>query len=89
MKRAMLVYQAGIANVFQVRSANLSDYGRSAKRLIQSDFSHCAHFAQGLKAAGVIVHTAGCNQAGDIANAHWTQNLQDLPFSDKFIIVES
>jgi hypothetical protein len=84
LKYAVLVYQAGIANVFGVRCLNLDDYGREAQRLMQSDFRSCEHFARGLGAAGVIVRSAHCNQAGDIVNAHWSDDLDDAPFSDKF-----
>ena len=84
MKKAMLVYQAGIANVFEVACFNMADYGREARRLIQADFRTCEAFAQGLAAAGVKVATAACNQAGDIAGARWSQDLDAQPFSDKF-----
>lgn len=79
---AALVYQAGIANVFEVQSGNLSDFGRDAKRLLQSDFKTCAAFARGLAAAGVNVYTASCNKAGDIVQATWTMGLDDCPFHD-------
>lgn len=84
IKRAMLIYQGGIANVFQVESFNLADYGRDAKRLLQADFRACEHFARGLAAAGVTVRSAHCNQAGDIQGAHWFAELCDAPFSDSF-----
>jgi len=84
MKRAMLVYQAGIANVFEVECFNLHNFGRDAKRLLQSDFRTCESFARGLAAAGVLVATVHCNQAGDIAAAHWSDDLETAPFSDKF-----
>ena len=84
MEYAFLVYQSGIANVFAVDCLNLCDYGREAKRLIQSDFHTCEMFARGLKAAGVTVKTAACNQAGDISRANWSENLHEQPFSDQF-----
>ena len=84
IKRAFLVYQAGIANVFQVDSFNLSPYGREAKRLLQSDFRTCEAFAQGMGIAGSIVRTAACNEAGDIVNSAWTEDLDAQPFSDTF-----
>lgn len=74
MKRAMLVYQAGIANVFEVESFNLSNFGREAKRLLQGDFRSCEMFANGLAAAGVLVSTAACNRAGDIIDATWSED---------------
>jgi len=82
--RFMLVYQAGLANVFQVDCFNLSPFGRNARRVMQSDFFSCEFFAHGLGHAGAIVATAACNQAGDIVNANWTDDLESQPFSDKF-----
>ena len=83
--KAVLVYQAGIANVFEVQTFNMANDGlRKARRLAQNTFSACEHFALGLGEAGVIVRSAACNQAGDIASAHWTDNLEDAPFSDIF-----
>lgn len=83
MKRAMLVYQAGIANVFQVETFRL-DPGRGAKRLLQNDFHTCESFARGLRAAGVQVKVAACNMAGEIIGQEWTYDLEAQPFSDKF-----
>ncbi len=82
LERAVLVYQAGIANVFQVDCLNMANYGRNAKRLMQGDFRTCESFARGLVAAGVTVASAGCNQAGDIVDAKW--DSEDLgPFRDQ------
>ncbi len=88
-KRAMLVYQVGIANVFAVTSFNLADFGRDARRLLQSDFRTCESFARGLAVAGTLVSSAHCNQAGDIVNALWDEDLDSAPFSDKFHPVTS
>lgn len=88
--RAMLVYQAGIANVFSVRHFSESPDGRNAKRLLQADFRTCIAFARGMVAAGADVMTAWCNQAGEIASSHWhCNNFDDAPFSESFVIVES
>lgn len=84
MPRYMLVYQAGIANVFFVRAFNLADYGRDARRVLQSDFRTCEAFANGLVEAGATVKVAACNRAGDIARETWTEDLDAQPFSDKF-----
>ncbi len=88
-KRYVLVYQGGIANVFQVSSFNLSDYGRDAKRLLQSDFRTAEAFARGLAAAGGVVKTAAANRAGDITRATWTDDLESQPFADQFRPVSS
>ncbi|MHC5062253.1 MAG: hypothetical protein ACYTFK_14445 [Planctomycetota bacterium] len=81
-KRAVLVYQAGLANVFEVDSFNLSDYGREARRIMQSDFYTCEVFARGLAHAGYRVGSASCNMAGDIINQKWTHGTADCPFRD-------
>lgn len=79
-----LVYQCGIANVFEVETLNLSPDGRNAKRIMQSDFRSCEMFALGLKHAGCYIYSAYCNMAGDITNQPWNSKLSDAPFSDKF-----
>lgn len=82
--RAVLVYQAGIANVFEVESFNMANYGRDARRILQADFRTCENFARGLAYAGWKVASAHCNQAGDITNAQWSEDLETAPFSDRF-----
>ena len=82
--KAVLVYQAGIANVFAVESFNLQLFGRDAERLLQSDFRTCEAYARGLAAAGVKVGSAACNMAGDVNLFPWTDDLESQPFSDKF-----
>lgn len=84
----MLVYQAGIANVFEVKAFNLANYGRDAKRLLQSDFHTCVAYSMGLAAAGVIIRTAHCNQAGDIVDSLWSEDFDSAPFRDKFVILK-
>ena len=93
--RIVLVYQAGIANVFKVDSFNMADdgtmkpEGRNPIRLLQHAFDPCYWYARGLAAAGCPVMTASCNRAGDIANQVWTEGLDDCPFRDKAKIVLS
>ena len=82
--KAVLVYQAGIANVFEVDCFNISDYGREARRLMQHAFGPCESFARGLAAAGVKVATFHCNEAGDITSRKWSANIEEAPFSDQF-----
>jgi hypothetical protein len=84
IERAFLVYQAGIANVFAVDCHNLAPFGRNARRLLQHAFRPCEDFARGLAAAGVIVRTAACNEAGDISESKWSEDLDAQPFSDNF-----
>jgi len=83
-QRAMLVYQAGIANVFTVAAFNLSDYGRDASRVFQGDFRTAEAIARGMQIAGVCVKSVACNQAGDIIRATWSDDLDAQPFSDSF-----
>lgn len=88
--KAALVYQAGIANVFMVDNFFYQNAEkRNAQRLFQGAFHSAIMFAQGMKAAGATIETFGCNMAGDITNAEWTDALDDLPFSEKFTIVKS
>lgn len=82
IKRAMLVYQAGIANVFEVSCFNLAGYGREAIRLMQSDFKTCLAYVRGLGDCGVVVRSAHCNEAGDIVDRPWNDDLSEAPFRE-------
>jgi hypothetical protein len=84
VKYAVLVYQAGIANVFQLQSTDTQPETRKAERLLQSDFRSCEMYARGLKDAGTAVTTMQCNRAGDVQDAAWNADLDAAPFSDKF-----
>jgi hypothetical protein len=76
--RAVLVYQAGIANVFRVTRT-------STDRIMQSDFTTCENYVRGLRDAGVNLTVAWCNMAGDIAGQPWNYDDFDrAPFSEKF-----
>lgn len=88
-KRAVLVYQAGIANVFEVSCFNANPHGRNAKRLLQHAFGPCEWFVKGLAHAGYSVTSMQCNQAGDVTEAQWSEDLDAAPFSDKFQAVFS
>ena len=80
--KIMLVYQAGIANVFTVDRFTLAPKGRNARRLLQHAFSPCVWFVRGLAASGAQVKTVHCNEAGDIAERPWSTRLDDAPFSN-------
>jgi hypothetical protein len=82
--RFALVYQGGIANVFQVESFNLADFGRNATRVYQGDFHTAQYMAHGMGMAGAVVMTFACNMAGDIAKQKWSDDLESQPFSDDF-----
>lgn len=78
---AVLVYQAGIANVFSVECLNAATFGREAKRLYQGSFRECESFALGIAATGAPVCSMWCNEAGDIINSRWNHHdLCDAPF---------
>lgn len=86
-RKAVLVYQGGIANVFEVNCLSMTPFGRVARRLLQSDFKLCQYFAMGLGAAGVVVRTAHCNKAGDISEQLWSDNMESAVFSDEIVEV--
>ena len=87
-KRVMLVYQAGIANVFEVTSFNLADYGRDARRIYQGDFYGATMLCKGLAIAGKVIRTAHCNKVGDIAKSKWSEDFNNAPFSDSLVILK-
>ena len=78
-KTYYLIYQAGIANIFEDNAQG------GFKRVMQYCFRPCEDFARGLKYAGAVVRVGWCNRAGDIINEAWNfKNLGDAPFSEKF-----
>ncbi len=81
-----LVYQAGIANVFEVRTANCGTWGREAKRIYQGDFRSAENWMRGILAGNdkALAFTAACNIAGDIAEQNWNTPLYEAPFSEHF-----
>jgi hypothetical protein len=80
-RKAVLVYQGGIANIFMVDCFNMATYGRNAKRVYQGDFASAFSVAFGLGLAGCVVRTATCNKVGDIKRSTWSDDLQDSPFA--------
>lgn len=68
-----LVYQGGIANVFNER-----------KRVLQSGFRTCEEFCRGAEYAGAEIRAVCCNKAGDIADLAWDTSPENAPFSDQF-----
>jgi hypothetical protein len=78
--RLVLVYQAGIANLFRVPSF---DTVEGAERAYEGDFRTAEAMARGAALAGADVRYASCNRAGDIAALEWTRGLADCPFRDK------
>ena len=82
LAKVVLVYQAGIANLFEVAGFNMAAYGRDARRIVQSDFRTCENIARGMQMAGVTVMIASCNRAGDIIDEKWVDGLEDCPFRE-------
>lgn len=80
-KRYLLVYQGGIANIFEVDRWCLSANSRQSKRIHQGGFEDSEWIAIGLAEGGHLVASVGCNQAGDIIDAQYTSDLESLPFS--------
>ena len=85
---AMVVYQGGVANVFQVDTFNYGPFNRNAKRLLQGSFRECETFARGMMAAGADVRSASCNRAGDVTDAEWSAHLAGVPFANEIRPVE-
>ena len=88
-----LVYQAGIANVFEeipvLDTRNQAATGLTIRsdrvRALQSDFRTCESFCRGIRRAGKTVRAAWCNEAGDIKESFWHFFEFSLaPFSEKF-----
>ena len=76
MRDAYLVYQCGIANIFD------EDPGEGElRRRFQGAFETAHAIAIGLKMAGVRVHTYHCDEAGDIIHRDWTEGPGDM-FAD-------
>lgn len=82
---AALVYQGGIANVFEIDHITINPDKRRARRLLQGSFRDCLMFARGMKWAGAIVMTAHCRLAGDITDAEWSLDLEDAIFAEEVI----
>ena len=85
----VLVYQAGIANVFTTATLGLDPKDTTGqwadrKRIYQGDFRSAETLCYGMALAGAVVRTFACNMAGDIALQTWSANLDDQPFSEKF-----
>jgi hypothetical protein len=81
MRRATLVYQVGIANVFA------DDEFRPGipRRLLQSDYRTCEAFARGLIAAGIAVEVRHWDHTGDAAQwaNQWNAGKGELWASGK------
>jgi len=77
---AILVYQAGIANVFRFTP----ETGKTT-RLMQSDFRACENFIRGWRACGGLTQVAWCNEAGNIQERKWKfDDFDSAPFSESF-----
>jgi hypothetical protein len=84
VKRVVLVYQVGIANVFEVSHMAMDPHDRCTRHLYQGDFRSAESIAIGLKLAGTMVTSMACNMLGDIRECRWDTEMDEAPFSDKF-----
>jgi hypothetical protein len=88
--KAVVVYQAGIANVFEVENFDAEASGRgNCRRLLQHAFGPCEWFARGLRSAGTHIASAHCNRAGDITDAKWDFDLTEAVFREAMMPVET
>lgn len=83
INRVVVVYQAGLCNVFSVDCFNMRAWGRKETLLLQGTFAQCEQFARGIAATGVPVASAFCNMAGDISRQNWSDQIEDAPFYDQ------
>ena len=93
MKHYALVYQAGVANIFEMSPWEESETDHNLdnsvscdkKRVLQHSFIACEWYCRGLRQAGKTVRVYWCNEAGDIQNSvWWHDNFCNAPFNDKF-----
>lgn len=77
-RRIVLVYQVGIANVFEVDRFSRHPERRNGRGLLQYDYHSCEMFARGMGAAGCIVRTMHCDMAGDCSQFTWEPNKGEL-----------
>lgn len=81
-RKLVVVYQAGIANVFYVDAfSQIATKRGTTQRQMQCDFRRAEDFAYGYFNAGGEVRFAACNEAGDIAERDWTTPLDEAPFA--------
>ncbi len=73
MKNFAIVYQCGMANVFDV-SPRLS----KPRRLMQGAFSEAETFMRGAVAAGAQPLIFHCDETGDIAERNWKPGVGEL-----------
>lgn len=82
-RKFALVYQAGIANVFEVDCFDLQAIG-NAQRINQGTFKTAEAFCRGLAYTKNVIYSFACNKAGDITNEVWSEDLDAAPFSTSF-----
>ena len=89
IRTAALVYQAGIANLFEVSRQRVLPVHRTEHRIAQGDFHTLEAIAYDLMRAGADVQSYACNMAGDVARQVWSSDLSSAPFSSQFHPVRS
>lgn len=83
IKKFYLVYQAGIANVFE--RVTWTNGEAATSRVLQSNFRTCEVFCRGIRFMGGHVIPAWCNKVGDIIDQPWQYDeFFNAPFNDNF-----
>jgi hypothetical protein len=81
-RRAMLVYQQGFANVFEVAEFGLTPETHGPARVIRANtYRYCETICEGLELAGWEIRAAACEELGDIADREWQEYRETGPFS--------
>ncbi len=78
-----IVYQAGLANVFEV--TNFKKPFRM-RRVLQGSFAECERFCQGAEYMGAEIKAFSRNVAGDVSLHAWKEGIEDCPFREKIFI---
>ena len=74
MKEFTIVYQCGMANVFDTTGGH-ADH---RKRVLQGTFRDCEQFMRGARAAGAEVRIRHADVAGDCTLAFWEAGAGDM-----------
>lgn len=74
MKEFTIVYQCGLANVFDTTGG----HEEHRRRVLQASFRECEAFMRGARAAGAEVRIRHADVAGDCTLANWQPGMGDL-----------
>lgn len=76
IRQFALVYQGGIANVFEMQDR------MPPRRVMQGTFLACEVYATALMEMGAEMEVHFCNMAGDIRLEAWDTTREAAPFTD-------